>query len=621
MTSTLERFHPVCADWFRRRFGAPTEPQVRAWPEIAAGHDTLVAAPTGSGKTLAAFFWCLDRLLRRGLEAGSLEDRTDVLYVSPLRALANDVQRNLEEPLGEIRALAAERGLDPPSIRVAVRTGDTTASERRRLALRPPHILVTTPESLFILLTSDSGRRALAGVRATIVDEIHAVAGDKRGAHLALSLERLDRLVAQAGGQLPARIGLSATQRPIEEIARFLVGAGPRAAGCRIVDAGHGRDLDLGIEVPREELSAVASLEAWDDVYARIVELIQAHRTTIVFVNTRRLVERVAHRLTERLGEQAVAAHHGSLSRKTRLLAEQRLKRGEIRAIVATASLELGIDVGAVDLVCQVGSPRAIRTLLQRVGRSGHKLAATPKGRLFALTRDQLVECAALVRAARSGILDRIEVRRRPLDVLAQQVVAMAALEEWDEDDLFALCRRAYPYATLERRELEDVVVMLSVGGASRRGRGAAHLHRDLVHRRVKGRRGAKIAAVTSGGAIPDTADYDVVADPEGTFVGKVDEDFAIESMAGDIFLLGNTSWQILRVESGRVRVADAAGRPPTIPFWKAEAPSRTAELSTAVSDLRAEVEGRAGAGDGNGTRESAIEWVAREASLPRAAA
>jgi ATP-dependent Lhr-like helicase len=612
----LDLFHPVLAAWFRERFGAPTDAQALAWPQIAAGRDTLISAPTGSGKTLAAFFWCLDGLLRRAFAGGEIENRTQILYVSPLKALSNDVHRNLEEPLAEIRALAETRGLSPPAIRVAVRSGDTPAAERRRMASKPPHILVTTPESLYILLTSESGRRALEGVRTAIIDEIHAVMPDKRGAHLALSLERLERLVAQAGGPRPVRIGLSATQSPIEEVGRFLVGARRvDAAGrpdCRIVDAGRRRDLDLGVEVPQDELGAVASNGMWSEVYDRIAALIAEYRTTIVFVNTRRLVERVGHQIAARVGEGVVAVHHGSLARKTRLEAERRLKHGEIRAIVATASLELGIDVGAVDLVCQIGSPRAIRTLLQRVGRSGHRLSATPRGRLFALTRDQLLECAALVRAARAGTIDRLAVRRRPLDILAQQMVAVAACEDLAEAELFDLCRSAYPYAGLEPQEFEDVLRMLADGVATRRGRSGAYLHRDRVHGRVRGRRGARIAAITAGGAIPDVADYEVVAEPEGTFVGKLDEDFAVESMAGDIFLLGNTSWRILRVESGRVRVADAGGAPPTIPFWKAEAPSRTAELSEAVSELRGELELRLERG------EEAVEWLSREASVAR---
>ncbi len=606
--------HPVAAAWFRSRFGAPTRAQALAWPAIAAGEDTLVAAPTGSGKTLAAFFFCLDRLLRRGLDEGSLPDRTDVLYVSPLKALGNDVHRNLEEPLAEIRALAEAQGLAAPPIRVAVRTGDTPAAERRKAAARPPHILVTTPESLYILLTSESGRRGLAGVRTVIIDEIHAIVGDKRGAHLALSLERLERLATAAGGPRPVRIGLSATQRPIEEVGRFLVGTDRPA--CTIVNAGHGRKLDLAVLVPSDELSAVASGESWAEIYDRIADLIREHRTTIVFVNTRRLVERVAHALEARLGEKAIAAHHGSLSRKTRLDAEQRLKRGELNAIVATASLELGIDVGAVDLVCQVGSPRAIRTLLQRVGRSGHQIGAVPKGRLFALTRDQLVECAALVRAARAGDLDCLEVRRGCLDILAQQVVAMAAAEDWSEEELFGLCRRAYPYADLERKDFDEVVAMLSDGIVTRRGSGGAHLHRDLVNGKVRGRRGARLSAITSGGAIPDVADYDVVLEPEGTFVGKIDEDFAIESMAGDIFLLGNASWQVLRVEAGRVRVADAVGKAPTVPFWRAEAPARTSELSAAVGELRAEVERRVAE-----ARDGLVPYLMAETAVDRAGA
>jgi len=584
-------FHPVIAAWFRDRFSTPTDPQAQAWPAIAAGKDTLVAAPTGSGKTLAAFLWCLDRLFRRGL-GEALPDATSTLYVSPLKALGNDVRKNLEEPLAEIAARARSEGLVPPEIRVAVRTGDTPEKERRALAKRPPHILVTTPESLFILLTSDSGRRGLSSVETVVVDEIHAIAGDKRGAHLALSLERLDRLVQAAGGRRPNRIGLSATQRPIEEVARLLVGGGAPEA-CAIVDTGQRRDMDLRIEVPKDELGSVAGASHWQDVLDGTAELVKAHRSTLVFVNTRRLVERVARALEERLGPTAVGAHHGSLSRATRLETEQRLKRGELAAVVTTASLELGIDVGAVDLVCQLGAPRAIRTLVQRVGRSGHQRGALPKGRIFVLTRDQLLEGAALARSVRAGLLDQVLVRRGPLDILAQQIVAASACEDLSEEELLALCRRAYPYAALTQGDFDRVLDMLAEGFATRRGRSAALIHRDAVNGRIRARRGGKLLAVTSGGAIPDIAAYDVVLEPEATVVGSVDEDFAIESLAGDVFQLGNACYEILRVEGGRVRVGSAAGRNPTIPFWRAEGPSRSDELSEAVSALRTEIDAR----------------------------
>ena len=605
-------FHPVVTAWFGRRFVEPTPVQSEGWPVIAGGQDVLLTAPTGSGKTLAAFLHCLDALVRKAAD-GSLEDRTEVVYVSPLRALSNDIRRNLEEPLGELRSLAADMGVPLHDIRTAVRTGDTSAAERRQGAKRPPHVLVTTPESLYILLTSESGRRGLSAVRTVIVDEIHAVAGDKRGAHLALSLERLDALVTEAGGPLPQRIGLSATVRPIEVAARLLVGAvRPLPA---VVDVGQRRDLDLSIEVLRDELGAVCTHEQWAEIYDRVAELARAHRSTLVFVNTRRLVERVTLHLAERLGQEAVAAHHSSLSRQRRFVAEQRLKSGELSVVVATASLELGIDVGAVDLTCLLGSPRSIATGLQRIGRSGHALGAVPKGRLFPLTRDQLIECAALVRAARHGEIDHIAMRVAPLDVLAQQLVAACAAQEWEEDQLFALCRRAAPYADLGREDFDAVVDMLSEGIATRRGRAGTRLHRDGVNRRLKGRRGARIIALTSGGAIPDNANYDVVLEPDETHIGSVDEDFAVESMAGDVMLLGNTSWRIRRVESGKVRVEDAGGAAPTIPFWLGEGPARTPELSAEVATLREEVTRRLD------TPDEATRWLMDECALPEAGA
>jgi ATP-dependent helicase Lhr and Lhr-like helicase len=585
-------FHPVVEAWLSRRFGAPTPAQAGAWPLIAAGKDVLVTAPTGSGKTLAAFLWALDRLVAEAIAAGgALPDRTSVLYVSPLKALSNDVRRNLEEPLGEIKALAVELGYAAPEVRTAVRTGDTTARERRESVRRPPHVLVTTPESLFILLTSDSGRRALRDVRTVIVDEIHAVAPDKRGAHLALSLERLEALVgasAEGPSSRLQRVGLSATVRPLEVASRLLVGSGRPVP--EVVDVGQRRDLDLAVEVPEDELGAVCTNEQWAALYDRLATLAREHRSTLVFVNTRRLVERVTLHLGERLGADLVAAHHGSLSRERRHRAERLLKGGELKVVVATASLELGIDVGAVELCCLIGSPRSISTGLQRIGRSGHTISATPKGRLFPLTRDQLVECAALVRAARRAEIDAVCLRDAPLDVLAQQIVAACACDEWDEDALYQLCRRAGPYAALARADFDAVVDMLSEGIATSRGRAGALLHRDAVNRRLRGRRGARLAALTSGGAIPDNASYDVILEPEGTLIGTVDEDFAIESMAGDIMLLGNTSWRIRRVEPGRVRVEDAAGAAPTIPFWLGEGPARTRELSAEVAALREEI-------------------------------
>ncbi len=579
--ASLSWAHPLVAEWFVGRFGTPTEPQEQGWPEILAGRTTLISAPTGSGKTLAAFLICIDRLVRKAL-AGDLRDATEVLYVSPLKALGNDIQKNLEIPLGEILALAGERGLLMPEIRTAVRTGDTLTKERREMLKRPPHILVTTPESLYILLTANSSRAILSHVNTVIVDEIHAVADDKRGAHLTLSLERLDLLANH-----PTRIGLSATQKPIEEVAHFLTGAGrPNPA---IVNIGHRRKLDLGVEVPPSELGPIASNEMWGEIYDRLAELALQHRSTLVFVNTRRLAERVAMHLGERIGEELVAAHHGSLSRKIRLNAERRLKNGEIRLLVATASLELGIDVGTVDLVCQINSPRSIAVALQRVGRAGHWRGAVPKGRLFATTRDDLMECAATVRAVQQGDLDRLYIPRAPLDILAQQIVAMCSCEDWDEEALFECVRGAYPYRDLKRDEYDRILEMLSQGIAAKRGRYGAYLFRDMVNRRLRARRGARLAAITSGGAIPDNALFTVVLQPEEIVVGTLDEDFAVESNAGDIMLLGNTSWRIRRVEanSGRVLVEDAHGAPPTVPFWRGEAPARTDELSVQVADLR----------------------------------
>ena len=575
----LVTFDPLVRDWFGDKFPTITEPQRQGWPEIRAGHDVLISAPTGSGKTLAAFLTAIDSLVRQAC-AGDLPNQTQILYVSPLKALSNDIHKNLDIPLAGVAKLAMERGIPLAPIRTAVRTGDTPAAERQRMGKEAPHILVTTPESLYILLTAEGPRKMLSSVRTLIVDEIHAVADDKRGSHLALSIARLEALT----GAPLQKIGLSATVSPIQDVARFL------SDEAHIVQVGHRRAMDLAVEVPRDELGAVASTEMWGEVYDRLAELAKEHRTTLVFVNTRRLSERVAHHLGERLGENAVLPHHGSLSRALRLQAEQRLKNGELRAVVATASLELGIDIGTVDLVCQIGSPRSIAVALQRVGRAGHWIGALPKGRLFATTRDELIECAALVRAIRRGELDRLEIPKAPLDILAQQIVAMSACEEFAEDDLFALVRRAAPYRYLDRADFDAVVSMLSEGIAHSRGRSGAYLHRDQVNHRVRGRRGARLAAITSGGAIPDTAQYQVIAEPESTVIGSLDEDFAVESLVGDVFLLGTTSWKIRRVEPGRVRVENAHGAAPSIPFWLGEAPGRTRELSQEISSLREEV-------------------------------
>jgi ATP-dependent helicase Lhr and Lhr-like helicase len=602
-------FHPAVEAWFRKAFAAPTEAQARAWPAIQAGRHVLVAAPTGSGKTLAAFLAAIDALVRRGVQE-ALPDETRVVYVSPLKALSNDIQRNLEAPLAGIRAELAALGYPDVQIRTLVRTGDTPPGERASMRRRPPHIVVTTPESLYVLLGSESGRKMLATTRTVIVDEIHALAPNKRGSHLALSLERLAALTAAP----PVRVGLSATQKPIEEIARFLVGAQAPAADCTIVDSGHARERDLALEVPPSPLEAVMSGEVWQQVYARVAELAQQHRTTLVFVNTRRMAERVARHLSELIGKDVVTAHHGSLAKERRLQAEQRLKSGQLRALVATASLELGIDIGDVELVCQLGSPRSIATFLQRAGRANHTVSGRPKARLFPLSRDELVECSALLDAVRRGELDRVTIPSKPLDVLAQQIVAEVAAREWSEDALFGVLTRAHPYAALTRDEYLDVVRMLAEGFSTRRGHRAAYLHRDAVNAVVRGRRGARLTAITSGGAIPDTADYDVVLEPAGQSVGTVNEDFAIESLAGDIFQLGNTSYRILRVEAGRLRVEDARGQPPNIPFWLGEAPGRTDELSLAVSRLREDVVARLDA-------DAALAYLTRELGLGTAAA
>ncbi|ALM83382.1 DEAD/DEAH box helicase [Bordetella sp. N] len=586
-----ELFHPAVADWFHRSYDAPTPAQQQAWPLIHARKPTLVAAPTGSGKTLTAFLAALDELVRMGLAAdGELPDATLVLYVSPLKALSNDIRVNLQTPLAGISEELAARGLPVPAIRSAVRTGDTTQQERQAMRRRPPHILVTTPESLYVLLGSAGGRAMLRTVRSVIIDEIHAVAGAKRGSHLALSLARLDALCEQP----PVRIGLSATQKPLEAVARFL--AGRKADGtqgdCAVVDIGHGRARDLALEIPPVPLEAVMANDVWERVYDRMAELAASHRTTLVFVNTRRMAERTARHLAERLGNEAVAAHHGSLAKEARLDTEQRLKRGALKVLVATASLELGIDIGEVELVCQVGSPRAIAAFLQRVGRAGHQVGGISKGRLFPTSRDDLIECAALLDSVRRGELDTLHVPRAPLDVLAQQIVAEVANQEWDEDALYTLIRSAEPYAELPRARYDAVLKMLSAGYTGRNGVRGAYLHRDTVSGTVRGRRGSQLTAVTSGGTIPDNADYSVMLEPQGQHIGTVNEDFAVESLAGDVFQLGNTAYRILRIESGRVRVEDAHGMAPNIPFWLGEAPGRTGELSQAVGRLREQVDG-----------------------------
>ena len=643
-TMSLQLFHPLIVQWFQSRFTAPTEPQVESWPHIQQRRDILVAAPTGSGKTLTAFLSAIDRLLRLA-EAGELEDEIRVVYVSPLRALSNDMHRNLQQPLDEILALAAESGLQIPQIRVGLRTGDTAAAKRAAIVKRPPHILVTTPESLYLMLTSTRSRDVLKTVETVIVDEIHALVRDKRGSHLALSLERLAAICPRR----LQRIGLSATQRPIDKIAEFLVGVAPEvASGGRqspdscdekldnqgidiprspdrscldkieppiIVNIGHQRQLDLAIETPNSDLGAVCMHEQWAEINARIVELSNSHRATLIFVNTRRLAERLTHQLSEILGEDAISSHHGSLAYKHRQDTEQRLKSGELKAVVATASLEMGIDIGYIDLVLQIGSPRSIATFLQRVGRSGHALGLVPKGRLFALTRDELLECAAMIRAIRQGDLDVIPIPVAPIDVLAQQIVAEVACEEWSSDELFALCRRAAPYRNMDRSTFDRVIRMLSEGLTPSAGRSRVFLHHDQVQRRLRARPGARLTAISNAGAIPEVFSIRVITEEDHVTVGTVDEHFGSETAAGDIFVLGNTSWRVRYLRGGDLFVSDAGGAPPSIPFWQGEAPGRTVELSEAVSDLREELERRVV------DLEAAQEWLIEESSVSADAA
>jgi ATP-dependent helicase Lhr and Lhr-like helicase len=611
---SIDSFHPVVQDWFRSRFRGPTEPQQRGWPAIAAGGHTLISAPTGSGKTLTAFLAIIDRLFREGTE-GRLVDEMRIVYVSPLRALSNDMHRNLEQPLAEITAEAERQGLVVPPITIGLRTGDTSSYQRQKLVKRPPHIFVTTPESLYLMLTAEKSREVLRSVDTLIVDEIHALVRDKRGSHLALTMERLQH-VAQRPLQ---RIGISATQKPIERMAEFLTGHHQQSTinhqPTAIIDVGHQRDLDLGIEVPPSDLSAVCSHEQWAEVNARLVELINEHRSTLIFVNTRRLAERVTHQLAELLGDDHVGSHHGSLAADIRLDTEQKLKTGQLKAVVATASLELGIDVGYIDLVVQLGSPRSIATFLQRIGRSGHALGLTPKGRLFALTRDELLECMALIRAVKAGRLDVTPIPEAPLDILAQQIVAEVAAgsgdrsrsrktsesseypnsgesgyDGWNTDDLFDLVRRAYPYRNLSREDFDRTIHYLSEGITDTAGRTRTFLHHDQVNRRLRPRKSARLAAISNGGAIGETDTIRVVLEPEHTVVGSVDEEFGVESMAGDVFLLGNTSWRIQLLRGNDLIVTDAHGAPPTIPFWRGEAPGRTIELSEEVSRLREEI-------------------------------
>lgn len=585
---SLSLFHDSVQEWFKEELGKPTEVQEKSWPSIKNRNNTLIAAPTGSGKTLAAFLVAIDELVRSALK-GNLNQVTLVVYVSPLKALSNDIERNLQVPLKGILSKLKKIGLKEIKIDVAVRTGDTTSSARAAMLRKPPHIIVTTPESLYLLLTSTNGRKLLSTVKTVIIDEIHAVVGNKRGSHLSLTLERLENLTA---GKL-TRIGLSATQKPIERVADFLTGANNFENACTIINTGHRRNIDLELVLPHSNLSSIMSNDVWTEIYSKLVDLIHLHATTLIFVNTRRLAERLSHQLATRIGKDKVTAHHGSMSKEHRELAEKQLKEGKLKALVATASLELGIDIGSVDLVCQISSPRSISTFLQRIGRSGHSISGTPKGRLFPLTRNDLLECVAIIHAVRNGELDKIIIPDKPLDVLAQQIIAEVSCREYDKKELFNVFRNADPYKDLSEHEYDEVIEMLSEGFSTARGRKSAYIHYDRIHRKLRPSKAARLTALVSGGTIPDNFDYDVILDPEGAIIGSVNEDFAVESLPGDIFQLGNNSWRIRKIENGKVRVEDAGGMPPNMPFWIGEAPGRTAELSLAVCNIVEEIDKR----------------------------
>lgn len=620
MEMSLNLFNKIVSRWFTENLGEPTKIQEEAWPAIQKRKHTLISAPTGSGKTLAAFLAIIDKMTIQLLE-GKLENKLQVVYVSPLKALSNDIHKNLQLPLNGIRKLLPKEHQKSSGIRVALRTGDTPTSQRTSMYRNPPHILVTTPESLYLLLTSINGRKMLESANTVIVDEIHAILESKRGSHLALSLERLNHLTSNP----LTRIGLSATQKPIETVALFLTGNQP----CQIVDTGHSRAMDVAIEITQSPLEAVMSNEVWSEIYQCLQVLIESHDTTLIFVNTRRLAERMAYRLTELMGPDLITAHHGSMSKEHRLDAEQKLKQGSLKALIATASMELGIDIGTVDLVCQMGSPRSIANFLQRVGRSGHSVKGTPKGRLFPLSRDELVESAALMQALQYKELDTLEIPEQPIDVLAQQLVAEIANQEYETGELYKLVTGAYPYRALKSEEFEEVLDMLAQGYALRQGRRGAYIFRDLVNNKLVARKGARLAAIMSGGAIPDNFDVDVILEPSGTFIGSLNEDFALESLPGQVFQLGNSSYRVLRMETGKMRVEDAHGQPPNIPFWLGEAPGRSWELSEAVSRFRSNISERLGEIPDSSTlnatpqeswKQDALKWLNDELRIPPAA-
>src|SRR2546426_2475027 len=556
-------FLPFIRRWFDETFAEATRPQREGWEAIASGRDTLIVAPTGSGKTLAAFLWALDHLHRLGLEK-RLEDRVYVVYVSPLRALNNDIEKNLRAPLAGIRAAAAE-GVGLPEVRVAVRTGDTLAAARQAMTRRPPHILITTPESLYILLTSERFRPALAHVRTVIVDEVHALMGSKRGAHLALSLERLQALVeVREPGARPQRIGCSATVSPLDATLDFLTGA--TARDPVVVDAGFARALDLQVVAPVDDFLTATSDTIWDATLQLVAELVQAHRTTLVFCQSRRSAERIARDRTARIAAGRVAAPPGPLPRRARLEAENRLKQGELKALVATSSLELGIDVGAIDLVVQLQSSRNIAAALQRVGRAGHLLSRVSKGRIVVTRGEELCEAAAVARSIHNHQLDRIAMPEAPLDVLAQQIVAAVAAESVGVDTLWQRFRNASSYRTLSREDFVAVVRSLAEPLPAEVKGAAPRILWDRVNDRLHPRRGSRFLALTSGGTIPDAGLFDVFVAETDLKVGTLDEEFVTESLPGDVFLLGSHAWRIVKVRADRVLVEDAQGMSPTIP-------------------------------------------------------